>query len=195
MAAHEPKLQHMLDRTRLNDVGLEDTPTLPIGDIKVDLPMRFRKDLGDIETLAESTKSVGLLHPIVVNEGLELIAGFRRLEACRRLGWSKVPARIVPLKYLMRGELHENAVRKDFAASEMVAIKRHFEPKIAAEAKKRQEATQLIDKGTPGERKFPTPEKGRTRDIIAKYVGVSERTLEKAEAIVEAASPSCTLDS
>ena len=56
---------------------------LPISKIKVRNP--YRKSLGDIDTLAASIKEVGLLHPIVVRPDGRLIAGERRLVACKRL--------------------------------------------------------------------------------------------------------------
>ena len=51
---------------------------------------RFRKDLGDLQTLAKSIQEIGLLQPIVVNQDNELIAGKRRLEACKLLGRTEV---------------------------------------------------------------------------------------------------------
>jgi ParB family chromosome partitioning protein len=68
-------------------------PKLDIKKIKV--RNRFRKRLGDIGSLAESIKEVGLLHPIVVRPDERLIAGERRLEACKRLGWKAVPVTYV----------------------------------------------------------------------------------------------------
>ena len=54
-------------------------------------------DPKDIEQLAQSIATNGLLQPIVVAENPELglyeiLAGHLRFEACRRLGWTKVPA-------------------------------------------------------------------------------------------------------
>jgi len=46
---------------------------------------RFRKDLGDINSLVDSIKSNGLIHPIVVTQNNELISGLRRLEALKQL--------------------------------------------------------------------------------------------------------------
>jgi len=60
---------------------------LPINQIRVG--HRVRKDLGDLKGLAQSIEAVGLLHPIVVATGGKLIAGERRLKACRMLGWDK----------------------------------------------------------------------------------------------------------
>jgi ParB family chromosome partitioning protein len=64
-----------------------------LDDIKVG--ERSRKDMGDIKALAESIKEVGLLHPIVISPEKTLIAGQRRLEAVKLLGWQEVPARVV----------------------------------------------------------------------------------------------------
>jgi ParB family chromosome partitioning protein len=40
---------------------------------------RYRKSLGDIESLAANIKELGLLHPIVVRPDGRLIAGERRV--------------------------------------------------------------------------------------------------------------------
>ncbi|MDR1955806.1 MAG: ParB/RepB/Spo0J family partition protein, partial [Treponema sp.] len=54
--------------------------------------------MGDLKTLAESIKKLGLLSPLVVAKqatgSYQLIAGRRRFEAVKLLGWSQVPARI-----------------------------------------------------------------------------------------------------
>lgn len=151
------------------------TPEIPIKDIVVG--KRFREDLGDIGAFSESIKSVGLLHPIVVNEEMELIAGFRRLEACKRLGWQTIPVNVVPLRDLSKGEIQENTERKDFIVSEMVAIKRFYEPEISAEAEERMRT------GKPSSKL----DEGRTDEKIASYLGIGKTTLRKAEEIVEAA--------
>ena len=66
--------------------------------IKVDsiiLKKRIRENMGDIESLKESFKKYGQLSPIIINRKCELIAGHRRLEAARRLGWDTIEASIV----------------------------------------------------------------------------------------------------
>ncbi len=161
------------------------TPTLPIKDIIIG--DRFRKDLGSLKDLETSIQAVGLLHPVVVSKEHGLIAGRRRISACSNLGWKEIPVHIVTLEDLKRGEYDENAVRKDFVASEMVAIKRYYEPEIKADAKKRRKKTE----GRPKKNRKKTggnlPPVSKTRDVVAKFVGISGRTLEKAEDIVEAA--------
>jgi ParB family chromosome partitioning protein len=50
---------------------------------------RFRESLPEIDQLAEDIRAVGQLQPILVRESggqLILIAGQRRLEACKKLG-------------------------------------------------------------------------------------------------------------
>jgi ParB family chromosome partitioning protein len=89
---------------------------------KIRVRDRFRKDLGDLDSLAASIDQVGLLHPIVVRPDGRLIAGERRLAACKELGWTSVPVTLVDLKEVIRGEFAENAHRKNFLPSEIDAI-------------------------------------------------------------------------
>jgi ParB/RepB/Spo0J family partition protein len=93
---------------------------------------RYRTDLGDIESLKQSIQTNGLWHPIVVKETdnitqpYQLLAGGRRLEACRQLGWSEVKASIYPsdlTELESRAiELFENIDRKDMEYAEQVAL-------------------------------------------------------------------------
>jgi ParB family chromosome partitioning protein len=85
---------------------------------------RHRRDMGDIDSPATSITEVGLLHPIVIRVDGTLIAGERRLAACKRLGWVQIPVTVVDLNNIVQGELAENAIRKDFLPSEIEAIRR-----------------------------------------------------------------------
>src|SRR5271163_1775437 len=105
---------------------------------QIEVGFRYRKDLGDLRTMAESIADVGLLHPVVVTPEGRLIAGQRRLEACRSLGWTDVPVTVVDLLQAARGEAHENFIRKDLLPSEIVALKRAIEPLERREARQRQ---------------------------------------------------------
>ncbi len=178
--------------------------THPIDAIAIGI--RHRKDLGDVEGLAASIAEIGLLHPIVIDPQGRLIAGERRLAACKHLGWSEVPVSIVPLAELARGEAAENFQRKDFAPSEAVAIKRALEP-VEREAARERMVELGRTHGNPGGKLpqgepplpgiTPAPalssasslplQKGKTRDKVASFTGMGARTLDKAEAIVEAA--------
>jgi ParB-like chromosome segregation protein Spo0J len=140
--------------------------------------------MGDIDALAASMAELGLLHPIVVNADGELVAGKRRLRAAERLGWTEIPVTVVNLDAVVRGEFAENACRKDFTLSEAVAIKRALEPLEKTAAKERQRESK--GRGKKGGQVAP-PFRGRAADKAAKAMGMARRTLEKAEAVVEAA--------
>lgn len=161
------------------------------GDITVG--EHHRRDMGDIEGLARSIEEVGLLHPVVVTPDGRLIAGRRRLMAASLLGWEEVAVRVVDLEDIARGEFAENVQRKDFTPSEAAAIARALEPGEREAARERQAAAGPAEgrgaKRTGGGN-FPQPVKGKTRDKVAAYVGMSGRTLEKARKVVEAAEES-----
>jgi hypothetical protein len=102
--------------------------TLPIDSIVIG--KRHRRDLGDVNELAKSIETVGLLHPVVVTRDNRLVAGERRILACETLGWTDVPVRFVDLDALVLGEHAENEVRKDFTTSERVDIGKEVEAEL-----------------------------------------------------------------
>lgn len=89
----------------------------------VKIPDRVRQDTGDLDPLMESLKRCGQLNPITLTREMELIAGFRRLSAARRLGWKMIDATVVDgLTELRRLEIEmeENIYRKDFTPEELL---------------------------------------------------------------------------
>jgi ParB family chromosome partitioning protein len=77
-----------------------------IEDVEMSLikPFRFnyRYLTGDISGLSHSIKEKGLLQPILIRNSntdsrYEIIAGHRRYEACKKLGWRKIICHIVEL--------------------------------------------------------------------------------------------------
>ena len=95
--------------------------TIPIDRIVV--PERLRVDYGDIEDLARSIQSYGLIQPIVLTDENVLIAGGRRLSAHKALG--KTTIDVCYRSTLSEDErvileLEENVRRKDFDWRERV---------------------------------------------------------------------------
>ncbi len=94
-----------------------------ISDIKV--KKRVRQDLGDLESLKDSLKTYGLLNPITLSADMELVAGHRRLEAAKGIGWETINAVILDKNIdkvkLLELELEENNQRKDFNEEELMA--------------------------------------------------------------------------
>jgi len=77
--------------------------------------------MGDIESLAESLKCYGQITPIIINKKNVLIAGGRRLEAAKLLGWQYINAEIIDRKSELEQleiEVEENKYRKDFNETE-----------------------------------------------------------------------------
>ena len=89
---------------------------------KIKLKRRVRKELGDIEGLADSMSRFGQLHPLVLTRRLTLVSGRRRLEAARRLGWTSVEAIILEGRdkaQLLELELDENMYRSQLTREEI----------------------------------------------------------------------------
>lgn len=159
------------------------TTETPISQIVVG--ERHRKDLGDIDALASSIAELGLLQPVVVDKRGHLIAGFRRIEACKSLGLANVPALLVEglddaLKAL-HAERDENTCRKEFTPSELVEMGRAIE---AVEAPK---ASSRVAANLPHSPVVPNGTAGRTAPKVAEALGVSARTYQRAKSVVEAA--------
>ncbi len=91
-----------------------------INSIKV--KKRIRKDIGDINSLMQSMKKYGLINPIVINKDYELLSGYRRLYAAKRLGWKEIEVKIVDANTELEKiniEIEENIARKDFTPQEL----------------------------------------------------------------------------
>jgi len=89
---------------------------------KIIIRRRVRQNLGDLATLMDSLRRHGLLNPVVINSRNELIAGHRRTEAARRLGWSTIEVRVVDGEDqadLVEMEIEENTQRKDLTSDEL----------------------------------------------------------------------------
>jgi ParB family chromosome partitioning protein len=77
----------------------------------------LRSNLNGVEELAESIKNVGLLQPIIVRVNsshcFEIVAGYRRFNACKKIGWRKITCHIVELddKTAFEVSLIENVQR------------------------------------------------------------------------------------
>ena len=90
-----------------------------IEDIKIN--KRIRQDLGDIAALADSFRKYGQMNPIAITKGNVLLAGHRRLEAAKLLGWKSINAIIVELAgpaERLEYEIEENIQRRPFTAQE-----------------------------------------------------------------------------
>ena len=93
---------------------------IPLEEIVV--KKRVREELGDLSKLMESMRAYGLINPILINTRKELIAGERRLESAKRLGWKTIEAHMVERDSgvdQLEMELDENIHRRNLTAMEL----------------------------------------------------------------------------
>jgi len=89
---------------------------VPLTSILVNRDDRQRRELRNIEELAESIRANGLINPIVVTRDMELVAGERRYTAHQYLGFDSIAvqyAEDLPSMALHLIELEENIRRED----------------------------------------------------------------------------------
>ena len=89
---------------------------------KIRIHHRVRRDLGDLDGLKESMRRHGLFNPLVVTQDYMLVAGRRRLESARELGWRAIQCRVVDQDdrtTLLEIEIEENTARRDFTSDEL----------------------------------------------------------------------------
>ncbi len=91
---------------------------------KIKVKKRVRKDLGDLKPLKDSLRTYGLMNPITINSKYELIAGERRLEAAKALGWPMIDAIMLQQEInsvtKLEMEIEENNQRKEFTDEELL---------------------------------------------------------------------------
>ena len=98
---------------------------IPVEDIIV--KKRIRREFNDFGALAESMKCYGQISPILISKKNVLIAGFRRLEAAKRLGWPTIEAVISESSTeldRLELEVEENIQRLDFTVEEAAEASR-----------------------------------------------------------------------
>ena len=100
-------------------------------------PFEFREDEGFAQLL-ESISESGVISPIVVcerNSNFEIISGYRRVEACKRLNIDVIPAIV---KELSREEAIVLHVDSNFQRDKILPSEKAYGYKMKLEAMKRQ---------------------------------------------------------
>ena len=151
---------------------------------KIKVSDRIRKDFGDIAELAQDIDQNGLINPIVLTPGYQLIAGERRLRAHQFLGRQQVEVRMMEIsdyEHQLRLEISENEHRKEFTFSERFEWAKRLEEVARIKAKERMAG---------GKENLPDHESGQVRDIVAEQAGFgSGKQYDKAKFIAENATP------
>lgn len=170
-------------------ISLAEVVPVPIDSIVIG--PRRREKLGRLQQLKSSIKAHGLIHPVLLR-GQTLVAGHRRLEACRSLEWKTIPARQVAAKHISDEELRaleldENTMREalsDYATSKQrLAQIRQAEADLKAKAQERE----LSDKVSEKSRRRGRPTKPNARLAVAEETGLSTIEQQRVEKHVELA--------
>lgn len=168
------------EHVRLKREGLI-TDLIPLGQISTTKLQRDRRaDRDDeIDELKASIRSIGLSNPIrveVVEDGYQLIQGFRRLTAYQELydetgdpTFARIPAGLVAegdaLEKLYRRMVDENLVRRDISFAEMAILANRYADDPATDASTTAEAV-LALYGSAGRQK---------RNYINHFASLMER--------------------
>lgn len=157
---------------------------------------RYRRDPGDLTELAGSIRDVGLISPITITAENLLIAGERRLLACRDvLGWDRIPVYVISTPSLLRCEWAENEIRKAFTVSERVALADAITAEVENAGERRGRPSNVVDLANARDEKNPGhgPEIAsgtETRDHVAEVAGFdSSRQLQRARTVLEKGAP------
>jgi len=135
---------------------------------------RIREDMGELQELADSIKAHGQIEPIVITENNELIAGGRRLEACKLLGIGVecVRKKDVTDIQLREMELEENIQRKDLDFVEKAKLIKEID-----QLKKKQFGAAVGGRGADGW------SLGDTANLLGKSKATISRSIDLADAI------------
>lgn len=141
---------------------------------------RIRKDFCDIRELADDIRQNGLINPPVVNKDYELLAGERRLRACKALGWKQIEVRMMDTKdaeHELNIEISENENRKAFSKSERVDYMKRL---------LRIEQSKADERKKSGKKDLSeNSHEGRSDERTAEQFGISSNTMRKEMSIVD----------
>jgi ParB family chromosome partitioning protein len=170
----------------------ERITNLPVETVRLDsvvVGIRRRQKLTRIAALARSIEAHGLIHPILVRNGNELVTGQRRLEACRSLGWTTIPARRIDTlrdEELRAVELDENTERRDLdpyettkqRLAEIRQAQAQAEAEVQAEVQASAELRPNMGRKSPGRGR---PKKAGSQRDVATRSGVSRPEQQRVE--------------
>lgn len=146
---------------------------------------RIRKDTGGMMELINDIKANGLINPVTINTDHVLLAGYRRLTACKALGMEDIPVHMVSTENEeqdLKIEISENENRKEFTMTERLDYARRLQRIESIKAEQRKQSGQF---GADPQNSAEPSEKGESRDKVAEQVKMSHDTLRKAQVIAE----------
>ena len=151
-----------------------------------------RLSKAEFEALKLSIQTEGQHFPIVINEEFEILDGHHRYRICQELGIEpKVEKRVfgdklVEKKFVIESNLWRRQLT-DFEKAEFGLLLMEIETE---RAKQRQGTRTDLTSGTSGSNEPKvTEDSGRARDAVARQIGLSATTFQRAVVVMEKASP------
>lgn len=134
---------------------------------------RLRTEVGDLTDLKDSIREHGLLHPVVIDDKDNLVAGYRRIQAYKEMGLDSIAVNVVSVANIFKAQVEENQIRKDFTYEEEMRIADFLEPLVEKEAAERELAGVAIT----GEPYGNLPEGSDNNDgmTLGDYIAEAER--------------------
>lgn len=195
----------------MEDFSYEEAVQIDIDTLKIHPKNTEIYGEDDIEELADKIKKSGYIKPLYTNPDYVIISGHRRYKACLQLGFKKIPIVIKKFKdkqeeleiLLLENIYREKTVEQKVREAEVWEIieKEKAEKRMKAGVKQN-DPVENFPQGTvkdvevenfpQAEPEYnikencpPRNEKGKTRDIVARKVGLgSGKTLETAKKVV-----------
>jgi len=166
---------------------------------------RRKIDQNTVDKLAESMKQVGLMNPVTLDWGYNLIAGAHRVAAAKQLGWTEIPCTLLDVEELQAklAELDENLVRNQGSVieqGEWLAEKKKIYEQLHPETKaaigkdlvqKRWDTTvklTAVQSDTSDKLSLVSETPSFVQDTADK-TGLSKRTIERSIQIAENLTP------
>lgn len=138
---------------------------------------------GDMDLINADIKKNGIENPIIINQNNIVIDGHTRLDIATGLGHTKVPVEIRKFKNKeaeINFIIQVNILRRHLTSAQKVAIGLKLLKLEKERAKKRQREH---GKTAPGKSKTvmdsESTDSGKSRDIVAKQMGISSKTLQQ----------------
>jgi len=149
-----------------------------------------RRALDDakVQALADSIREVGLINPVTVDKGGNLIAGGHRVAACKSLGWTDIPVAVLDVDEdrAALAELDENLCRNEGTAlerSEWLARRKVIYERLYPETR------QGGAPGKAGGGKAKNDNVSSFAADTADKTGLSERTVQRDVRVAERLAP------
>lgn len=183
---------------KLKDYSYEEAVKIDINVLKTHPKNEEIYGNDDINELAEKIKKSGYVKPLYTNKDYVIISGHRRYKACLSLGYGTVPIVVKTFKdkqeeleiLLLENIYREKTVEQKVKEAEIwEAIEKEKAEKRRLEKLKQNTVKENFpereEQNTEVENFPPRKEQGKTRDIVAKKVGIgSGKTLETAKKVV-----------